>query len=165
MKAPILLAHSITRPASSAGNFSTAVREAEWKSRPDDPAAEHAIIAAFRGGASVAEIARRPGRPQGAVAWVLKKEGLKPNDRRRPRANERGDATRDDAARCCRSQDIAFQRAMRRAIAAGKEDPPMIGVFTDSRPLNAPKLFEPVPHGSSCTSPASECADLCQARD
>jgi hypothetical protein len=60
----------------------------------------------------------------------------------------------------CHRQDRAFTAAMMRAIARGWENPPMIGVFTDRRPLSAPRLFEPVPHSSGCTSPASECADL-----
>jgi len=49
---------------------------------------------------------------------------------------------------------------MLRAIAAGKENPPMVGVFKDLRPFDAPRLFEPVPHSSGCTSPALECAEL-----
>jgi hypothetical protein len=60
----------------------------------------------------------------------------------------------------CRKQDLAFQKAMLRAIAAGKENPPLVGVFKDLRPLDAPRLFEPVPHSSGCTSPALECAEL-----
>jgi hypothetical protein len=43
---------------------------------------DRAIIAAFRGGTSVAAIARRCGRSPRAVEWLLKKAGLKNNDRR-----------------------------------------------------------------------------------
>ena len=57
-------------------------------------------------------------------------------------------------------QDLAFQKAMRRAVAAGEENPPMIGVFKDGRPSNAPRLFVPVEISSGCGSPARECADL-----
>lgn len=121
---------------------------------------DHAIIAAFRDGVSVAAIARRCGRSPRAIEWLLKKAGLKINDRRRPRADEAGDAPPPDPARCARKQDLAFQKAMRRAVLAGTESPPMVGVFTDPRPLDAPRLFTPVPHGSGCTSPAGECADL-----
>jgi hypothetical protein len=56
--------------------------------------------------------------------------------------------------------DLAFQRAMQSAIALGLECPPAIGVVKDLRPLTAPRLFEPVPHSSGCTSPAQECAEL-----
>jgi hypothetical protein len=49
---------------------------------------------------------------------------------------------------------------MRRAVAEGRERPPMIGVFKDARPLDAPRLFEPVPHSSGCTSPPLACAEL-----
>ncbi len=121
---------------------------------------DHAIIAAFRGGTSVAAIARRCGRPPRAVEWLLKKAGLKTNDRRRPRADDAGDAAPENPVRSCRRQDLAFQKAMRRAIAAGQEHPPMIGVFKDARPPNAPRLFVPVEISSGCGSPARECADL-----
>src|ERR1700733_10772953 len=47
-------------------------------------------------------------------------------------------------------QDLAFQRSMMRAIACGAEKPPMIGMFKDTRPLEAPRLFEAVPHSSGC---------------
>lgn len=70
------------------------------------------------------------------------------------------DSSRRGPARDGRAQDLAFQKAMMRAIASGRETPPMIGVFTDPRPLNAPQLFEPVPHSSGCTSPALACAEL-----
>jgi hypothetical protein len=121
---------------------------------------DHAIISAFRGGTSVAAIARRCGRSPRAVEWLLKKEGLKTNDRRRPRADDAGDAAPENPVRSCRRQDLAFQEAMRRAVAAGEENPPMIGVFKDARPSNAPRLFVPVEISSGCGSPARECADL-----
>jgi hypothetical protein len=121
---------------------------------------DRAIIAAFRGGTSVAAIARRCGRPPRAVEWLLKKAGLKINDRRRPRADDAGDAAPENPVRSCRRQDLAFQKAMRRAVAAGQEHPPVIGVFKDARPPNAPRLFVPVEISSGCGSPARECADL-----
>jgi hypothetical protein len=48
---------------------------------------------------------------------------------------------------------------MRRAIADGRERVPRMGVFKDPRRLTAPRLFEPVPEFSGCTSPALECAE------
>jgi hypothetical protein len=54
---------------------------------------------------------------------------------------------------------------MLRAIAKGLEHPPTIGVVKDVRPLNVPRLFEPVPHSSGCTSPALECAELMAPTD
>jgi hypothetical protein len=59
-----------------------------------------------------------------------------------------------------RQQDIGFQRAMMKAALAGREKPPMIGVFKDSRPLDVPRLFTPVERTSGCTSPALVCAEL-----
>jgi hypothetical protein len=41
----------------------------------------------------------------------------------------------------------------------------MIGIVKDIRPLNIPRLFEPVPHSSGCTSPALECAELVAPND
>jgi hypothetical protein len=71
--------------------------------------------------------------------------------------NDTGDF---DLANSSYKADLAFQRAMHSAIACGLERPPLIGVARDLRPLRAPRLFEPVPHSSGCTSPAFECAEL-----
>jgi hypothetical protein len=89
----------------------------------------------------------------GATAGLRAKAGKPP---RRPRPGH-APACRGHP---CRRQDLAFQKAMLRAIAAGREDPPMVGVCKDFRPFDAPRLFEPVPHSSGCTSPARECAEL-----
>jgi hypothetical protein len=62
-------------------------------------------------------------------------------------------------ARSSRRSDAAFQRAMHRAVAEGRERPPRIGVFKDDRRLTAPRLYEPAPHSSGGTSPALECAE------
>jgi hypothetical protein len=64
------------------------------------------------------------------------------------------------AAGSWHAQDLAFQRAMMRAVGSGLEKPPLIGVFKDTRRFDAPRLFEPVPYSSGCTSPACECAEL-----
>src|SRR5205807_1165397 len=112
----------------------------------------------FRDGVAVAAIARRIGKHPGSVAWMLKKAGLKSHDRR-PIDREVGDAESADSAQALRRADLAFQRAMRRAVAQGQENPPMIGVFKDHRRLDIPRLFEPVPYSSGCTSPALVCAD------
>jgi hypothetical protein len=124
------------------------------------PPSEDAVIAAFKQGVAVAAIARRAGRTPRSIQWMLRKAGLRPDPHKRPSATEPGDATVQDQATSFRDQDIAFQRAMVRAIASGDESPPMIGVHKDRRPLNARIVFEPVPHSSGCTSPAGECADL-----
>jgi hypothetical protein len=129
------------------------------------PLEEAAVISAFRQGIAITAIARRSGKPPGAIAWMLKKAGLKKNIHKRPSADEGGDAAPEDQPISFRRQDLAFQQAMRRAVALGKENPPMIGVYKDARPLDAPRLFEPVPHSSGCTSPARECADLASPFD
>jgi hypothetical protein len=89
--------------------------------------------------------------------------GLKPPGRMPPlNHNDSGGA---DATKSSYRCDLAFQHAMQSAVAQGLEHPPMIGVMKDIRPLNAPRLFEPVPHSSGCTSPALECADLVPHKD
>jgi hypothetical protein len=88
--------------------------------------------------------------------------GLKHIDRQPPlNHNDSGGA---DPARSSYKSDLAFQHAMRCAIARGLENPP-IGIVKDHRPLTVPRLFEPVPHSSGCTSPALECADLVARSD
>jgi hypothetical protein len=124
------------------------------------PAEQATAIAAFKNGASVNAVAGLLGRTPGSVEWLLKKSGLKKNDHKKPLPNEAGDSIAAPAARSFRKADLAFQRAMHRAIKAGLEKPPMIGVYKDNRPLDVPKLFAPAPHSSGCTSPASDCADL-----
>src|SRR5271156_5289338 len=46
--------------------------------------AEQAAIAAFKNGASVNRVAALIGRTPGSVEWLLKKNGLKKNDHRKP---------------------------------------------------------------------------------
>jgi hypothetical protein len=124
------------------------------------PAEQAAAIAAFKNGASVNAVAGLLGKTPGSVEWLLKKSGLKKNDHKKPLPNEAGDSIAAPAARSFRKADLAFQRAMHRAIKAGLEKPPMIGVYKDKRPLDVPRLFAPAPHSSGCTSPAGDCADL-----
>jgi len=123
------------------------------------------VVSAFRDGVGVTAIARRTGRSRVAVEWVLKKSGLKINDHKRAAESEHGGAVPADPTRSWRKQDLAFQRAMTRAAVRGLERPPMIGVFKDARPLDAPRLFQPVPHTSGCTSPARECAEVAGPAD
>jgi hypothetical protein len=121
---------------------------------------EQAAIAAFKNGASVNRVAALIGRTPGSVEWLLKKNGIKKNDHRKPRTDESGDAVASPAVQSFRKADLAFQRALHRAIKAGLEKPPMIGIYKDDRPLDAPRLFAPTPVSSGCTSPAADCADL-----
>jgi hypothetical protein len=124
------------------------------------PADEAAALAAFKNGASVNAVAGLLGKSPGSIEWLLKKNGLKRNDHKKPGPGEAGDSIAAPAAQSFRKADLAFQKAMHRAIAAGLEKPPMIGVFKDARPLDVPRLFAPTPYSSGCTSPASDCADL-----
>jgi hypothetical protein len=121
------------------------------------------IISAFRDRISIAGRHRRLGKKSGSLERHIKNPALRYGDRTLPiNQNDSGGA---DPTRSSRNADLAFQRAMRCAIARGLEHPPMIGVFKDIRPLNAPQLFEPVPHSSGCTSPALECAELMAHND
>jgi hypothetical protein len=124
---------------------------------------ERLVISAFKDGAAVAAIARRIGKKPGSVTWILQKAGLKPA-RRQPRRLGIDDSSADvqsheDRKQSFVRQDLAFQRAMRRAIAQGCEHPPMLGIFKDPRPLDASRRFAPVLYSSGCTSPALICAD------
>jgi hypothetical protein len=121
---------------------------------------EEDVIAAFKAGVPIAAIARRAGRTRRSIQWTLRKAGLRPNPHKRPSATDTGDATLQDQATSFRDQDIAFQRALMRAVASGDENPPMVGVHKDKRPVTARFVFEPVPCSSGCTSPSRECADL-----
>ena len=122
-------------------------------------------ISTFRGGLPIPVIAPRVDSRPDSVAWLPKPPGLQPHDRT-PSIDREGGASADaDPAKSLRKADRAFQRAMRRAIAQGLEHPPMIGVFKDARPPQAPRLFDPVPHSSGCTSAAQECAELASCDD
>jgi hypothetical protein len=103
---------------------------------------------------------RRPGKAD-RCGRRIKNAGMKRDCRQLPLWQH--DAGGVDPATSLKS-DLAFQQAMRWAIARGLEHAPT-GVVKDRRPLNAPRLFEPVPHASGCTSPAAECADLVARSD
>jgi hypothetical protein len=105
-------------------------------------------------------VAGRSGRRPGSIQWQRKKAGPKPNDRKRPTKRKARAPRPFDPAQALRKADLAFQHAMQCAVAQGREHPPMIGVFKDARRLDAPRLFEPVPYSSGCTSPALVCAEL-----
>jgi hypothetical protein len=85
---------------------------------------------------------RRVGKTSGSPGRRIKNVALKHVDRTLP--INQNDSGGTDPTRSSRSADLAFQHAVRRAIAQGLERPPMIGLIKDTRPLNAPRLFEPV---------------------
>jgi hypothetical protein len=105
------------------------------------------------------DVARRALAP-GSSEPTPKRAGRKTNDRRTRTGGAAGEISRPAPMRSFRKQDLAFQNAMMRAIASGRETPPMIGTFKDSRRFDAPRLFEPVPQSSGCTSPGLVCAEL-----
>jgi hypothetical protein len=116
------------------------------------------IIPAFRDRTPIAGPHRRIAKKSGPRGRRLRNSASTYADRTLP--INRNDSGGTDPTRSSRSADLAFQRAMRSATARGLEHPPMIGIVKDIRPLNTPRLFEPVPHSSGCTSPALECAEL-----
>src|SRR5262245_4085731 len=124
---------------------------------------QNTIIPAFRDRTPIAGPHRRTATKSRRRGRRLKNSALRYADRTAPlNQNDSGGA---DPTTSSRSGDLAFQLAMQCAIAQGLERPPMIGIVKDSRPLNAPRLFEPVPHSSGCTSPALECAELVAPSD
>src|SRR5882724_10760694 len=123
-------------------------------------AAPTPVVSPLKQGFANAAKRRQIGAKPRSVERLPAKPGLKRNDREPLSSPETGDAREVRPRRSFRRADLAFQRAMRRAVAQGREHPPMIGVFKDARLLEAPRLFEPVPHSSGCTSPALVCAEL-----
>lgn len=121
------------------------------------------IISAFRAPISIVDRHRRVDKTSGPHERRVKNPALKYGDRTLP--INQNDSGGDDPTKSSRRADLAFQRAMQCAVARGLERPPMIGVSKDVRPLNAPRLFDPVPHSSGCTSPALECAELMAHND
>jgi hypothetical protein len=118
---------------------------------------------AFGDRKSVASHHRRVGKTSDSLGRRIKSAALKHVDRTPP--INQNDSGGTDPTRSSRTADLAFQHAMRCAIALGLEHPPLIGLVKDTRPLNAPRLFDPVPHSSGCTSPALECAELVAHND
>jgi hypothetical protein len=116
------------------------------------------FIAAFIGPISHPRRRRRIGKTAGFPGRRIKNAVIRRVDRRPPLSQNDSGGT--NQTKSSQKSDLAFQHAMQCAIARGLEQPPRIGVVKDSRPLNAPRLFEPVPHSSGCTSPALECAEL-----
>jgi len=116
------------------------------------------IRPAFRDRIPIAGPHRRKVKKAGSRGRRPSNAALKWADRTPP--INRNNSSGTDPTRSSRRADLAFQRAMRCAIAQGLERPPMIGAVKDMRPLNTPRLFEPVPSSSGCTSPALECAEL-----
>lgn len=121
------------------------------------------IISTFRDRISIVGRHRRADRKSGSLERRIKSPALKHGGRTLP--INQNDSGGDDPTKSSQNADLAFQRAMHSAIARGLERPPMIGIFKDTRPLNAPRLFDPVPHSSGCTSPALECAELMAHND
>lgn len=105
------------------------------------------------------DVTCRPLTP-GLIKPIPGRPGPKNNDRRARAGGATGGRSRAAPVRSFRKQDLAFQNAMMRAIASGRETPPMIGIFKDARRFDAPRLFEPVAHSSGCTSPGLVCAEL-----
>jgi hypothetical protein len=116
------------------------------------------IAPAFRDRIPIAGPHRRLAKRSGTRGRRPKTSALKYAGRTLP--VNRNDSADLGTKTWSRRADLAFQRAMRGAIAKGLERPPMIGIAKDMRPLNAPRLFEPVPSSSGCTSPSLECAEL-----
>ena len=112
------------------------------------------IMSSFRDQAAIAIEFRRPGRRSSSVNRRIKKR------RGRTPPINHNESGGTDLTKSSLKADLAFRRAMQHAIAHGLERPPRIGVRKDARPLIAPRLFDPVPHASGCTSPALECAEL-----
>jgi hypothetical protein len=123
------------------------------------------VISAVKHHAAISAIAPLGEQSPGSTKRLGKEPGRRKSNRTQPVAGDTDDPFSARSDNPALRQDLAFQKAMIRAIASGLEHPPMMGIQKDSRRLIAPRLFEPVPHHSGCTSPASECADLASLID
>jgi hypothetical protein len=126
-------------------------------------AQETVVISAFRSGVAVDVIAEAVGTTPESVEDLLARIGLRterPDDQEEPELSQAAVAER------YRNEDLAFQKAMRRAIRRGLERPPMIGTFKDDTlPTHYHQYFVPDQPYSGCSSPAQECAELCSPFD
>jgi hypothetical protein len=123
-------------------------------------AQEAVVVSAFRNGVALDDIASVIGRTPESVARMLGKAGLKLVHQDDLCADPDDDVAGPGSALNCIAGDLAFQKAMYRAIKRGLERPPMIGVFKNTAPLDFHCHYFPAPLQSGCSSPARDCADL-----
>jgi hypothetical protein len=128
-------------------------------------AQETVVISAFRNGVTVDVIAEVIGKTPTSVEKLLKKIGLKTNAREAREDNEGAEPSETKVPEEFRKGDLAFQKAMHRAIKRGLERPPMIGTFRDDTVPDHHQYFVPAPLYSGCSSPALDCAELCSPFD
>jgi hypothetical protein len=129
-------------------------------------AQETVVISAFRGGVTVDVIAEAVGKTPGSVEDLLARIGLRTKVTEKLDDNDEPELSQAAVAERFRCDDLAFQKAMRRAIRRGLERPPMIGTFKDdSLPTHYHQCLVPDPPYSGCSSPAQECAELCSPFD
>jgi len=129
-------------------------------------AQETVVISAFRGGVAVDVIAEAVGKTRESVEDLLARIGLTSSVAENLDDQEDPELSQAAVAERCRNDDLAFQKAMRRAIKRGLEHPPMVGTFKDETlPTHYHQYFVPNQPHSGCSSPAQECAELCSPFD
>jgi hypothetical protein len=124
------------------------------------------IISAFRGGVAVDVIAEVVGKTLESVEDLLAKVGLKTHAAETSEDDDEPELSQAAVAERYRQDDLAFQKAMHRAIRRGLERPPIIGMFKDDTlPNHYHQSFVPPALYSGCSSPAQQCAELCSPFD
>jgi hypothetical protein len=119
------------------------------------------VISAFRSGVAVNVIAEAVGTTPESVEDLLARIGLRTSVAENFDDQEEPELSQAAVAERCRNEDLAFQKAMRRAVKRGLERPPMIGTFKDDTlPTHYHQYFVPDQAHSGCSSPAQECAEL-----
>jgi hypothetical protein len=124
------------------------------------------VISAFRSGVAVDVIAEAVGITPESVEDLLAGIGLRTSVAENLDDPEEPELSQAALAERYRNEDLAFQKAMRRAIKRGLEHPPMVGTFKDDTlPTHYHQYFLADQPYSGCSSPAQECAELCSPFD
>jgi hypothetical protein len=119
------------------------------------------VISAFRSGVAVDVIAEAVGTTPESVEDLLARTGLRTSVAETFDDQEEPELSQAAVAERYRNDDLAFQKAMRRAIKRGLERPPMIGTFKDDTlPTHYRQYFVSDQAHSGYSSPAQECAEL-----
>ena len=119
------------------------------------------VISAFQAGVTVDVIAEAVGKTLESVEHLLVTIGLKTSATETLEDDGEPELSQAAVAERYRQEDLAFQKAMRRAIKRGRERPPIIGTFKDDTlPSLYHQCFVPNPLYSGCSSPAQQCAEL-----
>jgi hypothetical protein len=128
-----------------------------------EPEQLKAIIDSFLGGERVTHIAKRLGRGESSIRYILERARVKPSRKYGTggyAANLTEIVSEKTYAKIMKRNDKNFQAAMTRAMRAGHETPPGVGVVVDKRPPGFTRISSGVASLSGCGSPAQAMVDM-----